>query len=59
MEEAGSNFSWFMAYLIIGVLLTTGVAAWVMVWQHRKRRRDRRAASKASRAKLRDWRAGK
>ncbi len=59
MEEAGSNFSWFMAYLILGVLLTTGVAVWAMVWQHRKRRRDRRAASKASRSKLRDWRAGK
>ena len=59
MEEAGSDFSWFMVYLIVGGLLIAGLAVWGMVWQKRKRRRERRAASEASRTKVRDWRAGK
>lgn len=58
MEEAGSNFSWFMVYLIGGVLLVAGVAAWVMVWQQRKQRRERRAASRQMRARMRAWRDG-
>lgn len=59
MEEAGSNFSWFMAYLIGVVLVIAGLAAGVMVWQHRKHKRDRRAVSRKARARARAWRNGK
>ena len=59
MEEAGSNFSWFMAYLIGVVLVIAGLAAGVMVWQHRKHKRDRRAVSRKARARAQAWRNGK
>ncbi|MBC7683502.1 MAG: hypothetical protein H7172_14320 [Ferruginibacter sp.] len=58
MDEAGSNFSWFMVYLIGGVLLVAGVAAWVMVWERRKHKRERRAASRQIRARVQAWRNG-
>ena len=59
MDESGSNFSWFMAYVIASVLLVACVATWVMVWQHRKHKRQRRAVSKQARARVRAWRDGK
>ena len=59
MEEAGSAFSWFMAYLICGVLMVVGVAAWIMVWQYRKHKHERQTASRKARARVRAWRAGK
>ncbi|MEO6273073.1 MAG: hypothetical protein ABIP34_07730 [Rhodoferax sp.] len=59
MEQAGSNFSWFMAYLIASVLLIASVAAGIMVWQHRKHKRDRRRTARKARARVRAWRDGK
>lgn len=59
MDESGSDFSWFMAYLIGAVLVIAGMAVAVMVWQHRKHKRERRAISRKSRDRVRAWRAGK
>ncbi len=59
MEEAGSNFSWFMTYLIASILLIAGAAAGIMVWQHRKHKRERRATARKARARVRAWRDGK
>jgi uncharacterized iron-regulated membrane protein len=59
MEQAGSNFSWFMAYLIASILLIAGVAAGIMVWQYRKHKRERRTSARKARARVRAWRDGK
>nr|WP_315210280.1 hypothetical protein [uncultured Albidiferax sp.] len=59
MDEAGSNFSWFMTYLIIGILLIASVAAAIMAWQHRKHKRERRNTARKARARVRAWRDGK
>ncbi|WP_367847639.1 hypothetical protein [Rhodoferax sp. WC2427] len=59
MEQAGSNFSWFMAYLIASILLIMGVAAGLMLWQYRKQKRERRTTARMARARARAWRDGK
>jgi Flp pilus assembly protein TadB len=59
MEESGSDFSWFMVYLISAVLIVAGVALGAMVWQHRRHKRERRAVSRKLRARVRAWRDSK
>ncbi|BDT69259.1 hypothetical protein os1_34490 [Comamonadaceae bacterium OS-1] len=59
MEEAGSNFSWFMTYLIASILLIAGAAAAIMVWQYRKHKRERRTSAREARDRVRAWRDGK
>lgn len=58
MEQEGSNFSWFMVYLIASILLIAGVATGIMVWQYRKHKRDGRQAVRRSRARSKAWRNG-
>nr|WP_315244738.1 hypothetical protein [uncultured Albidiferax sp.] len=59
IDQAGSNFSWFMTYLIASILLIASVAAGIMVWQHRKHKRERRTTARKARARVRAWRDGK
>jgi cbb3-type cytochrome oxidase subunit 3 len=59
MEQAGSNFAWFMAYLVCGVIVLLGVVAWALVLQSRKHKRERRAMVRESRAREKAWREGR
>jgi CHASE1-domain containing sensor protein len=59
MEQAGSNFAWFMAYLVGGVVLLLGVVVWALALQHRKHQRERRATARASKARTKAWREGR
>ena len=59
MKEFGGELNWFMVCWTIGALVVAGLAVWVLVWQHRKRKRERRALSRQSRARLQAWRDGK
>ena len=59
MQEAGSNFVWFMAYLVAGIVVLMGVVVWALVLQSRKHKRERRASARASRARSKAWREGR
>jgi|EndMetStandDraft_4_1072995.scaffolds.fasta_scaffold115348_2 lysylphosphatidylglycerol synthetase-like protein (DUF2156 family) len=59
MEQTGSNFAWFMAYLVGGVVVLLAVVAWALVLQHRKHQRERRATARASKARAKAWREGR
>jgi uncharacterized membrane protein len=59
MQEAGSNFAWFMAYVVIGIVVLLGVVVWALSLQHSKQKRERRESARAARARARAWREGR
>ena len=59
MDDTGSEFSWFLAYLFCTVLALGGIVWSAMAWWQRKQKRERRAAKKDSYNQFRAWRDGK
>ena len=58
MDGAGSEFSWFMAYLFCAVLALGAIVFSALAWWQRKQKRERRAAKRTANNQFRAWRDG-